>query len=354
MGLKVLPPDINESMSDFSVVGGQHIRFGLAAVKNVGIGAIESIISVREKDGNFRSIVDFCERIDSRKVNKRVIESLIKCGAFDGFGKSRKSLFLSLDAVTERVHLRQREKTSAQANIFSDIEGQTETSESTPEDVAPDLPEWDQRELLAYEKDTLGFYITGHPLDKYMERLKALVNADSELLDGLKDKDPVSIAGVVSSLREIKTKRKDTMAYVVMEDLKGSFECIFFSDVYHQAYDILHGDEPILIKGTVDVGEETTKVIAAGVERLDEFASRPVRSVHFHISANCTTVELLERLRMLLVREYPGHLEAYLHFHDDRTETVVSLGGDMRIACSTRLREAADRLLGRSGATVFQ
>ena len=148
MGLNVLPPDINESMSDFSVVG-EHIRFGLGAVKNVGVGAIDSIISVREKSGPFQSIVDFCDRVDPRKVNKRVIESLIKCGAFDSTGSKRRQLMTCYEEIMDKAQRRQRERSSGQVNFLEQIDQDTDSPSSGPFDfVLPDLQEWDQKELL--------------------------------------------------------------------------------------------------------------------------------------------------------------------------------------------------------------
>ena len=171
MGLNVLPPDINESMSDFSVVG-EHIRFGLAAVKNVGVGAIESIIAVREKDGPFRSIVDFCDRVDPRKVNKRVIESLIKCGAFDSTGHKRRQLMTCYEEIMDKAQRRQRERSSGQVNFLEQFEMRGDAPSSGSLDyVLPDLPEWDHKELLLNEKETIGFYITGHPLSRFADLL---------------------------------------------------------------------------------------------------------------------------------------------------------------------------------------
>jgi len=353
MGIQVLPPDINASGRDFSV-SGDHIRFGLAGVKHVGMGAIETIVQARDATGEFRSLFDFCSRVDLRKVNRRVIESLIKCGAFDAMGCKRRPLLMSLDELTERIHVRQRDAESRQASMFTDTDESGETSAKSLEEAIPDLPEWEHKERLAYEKDTLGFYITGHPLSKYSERLAMLADTDSVSLSERRDKETVAMAGVVNALREVKTRRKDTMAYVTLEDLKGSFECIFFSEIYRKGYDLLHGDDPLLVRGTIDVGEETVRVMATEIEHLEEATDRPFSSVHFHMTARSVTVETLLSLRDLLIRDYPGKCDGFLHVHDNGTETVVSLGDETRVTASTGLRETADGLIGLRGATIFQ
>jgi len=181
-----------------------------------------------------------------------------------------------------------------------------------------------------------------------------LADTDSSSLAERRDKETVAMAGVVNALREVKTRRKDTMAYVTLEDLKGSFECIFFSETYRKGYDLLHGDDPILVRGTIDVGEETVRVVATDIERLEEATDRPFSSVHFHLAARNATVETLQSLRDLLMRDHPGKCDGFLHIHDNGTETVVSLGHETRVAASTRLQDAADGLIGQRGSTVFQ
>jgi DNA polymerase III subunit alpha len=351
MGLNVLPPDINESMSDFSVVG-EHIRFGLAAVKNVGVGAIESIISAREKDGRFRSIIDFCDRVDPRKVNKRVIESLIKCGAFDSTGHKRRQLMACYEEIMEKSQRRQRERSSGQVNFLEQFDGQNGTpSKGTLDLSLPDIPEWDHKELLFNEKETIGFYITGHPLSRFSDLLGVVANADSSTLSKKTDRENVSLAGIVSSIREVTTKRKETMAYVTFEDLKGSITVIFFPDVYRNSLDLLRGDEPLVIGGIIDITEDNIKVIASEVSLLATAAEKNHRAVFFTMDVNKTSAGDIEILRQSL-KHYPGKHDGFIKLIDQSHETVIYLGEDMKLDLSLPLKKEADRILG-IGASQF-
>lgn len=349
MGINVLPPDINESMSDFSVVG-QNIRFGLAAVKNVGVGAIESIISVRETGGRFASFWDFCDRVDQRKVNKRVIESLIKCGAFDSTGSRRRQLTACFEEIMDQAQKRQRERSSGQVNFleqFSVHDDKPRPGMNSP--LLPDLPEWDHKELLANEKETIGFYITGHPLSRFSERLGMIVNADSSTISRKPDRETVTVAGVVSSIRTVTTKRKETMAYITLEDLKGSVSVIFFADVYRSAYDLLHGDEPLLIKGTLDIAEDSFKIIAAEATLLASAAEKPYHTAYFTVDVKKSSAEDIELLQRSL-KQFPGKHDGFIRLLEERCETVIYLGEDMKIDLSLPLKREAERILGNGTA----
>jgi DNA polymerase-3 subunit alpha len=352
MGINVLPPDINESISDFSVVGDR-IRFGLAAVKNVGVGAIESIIAVRESGGRpFRSIVDFCDRVDPRKTNKRVVESLIKCGAFDSTGHKRRQLMTCCEEIMDKAQKRQREKASGQANLLEQFEQTDRTPQNGggSDDGLPDMPEWDHKELLANEKETIGFYITGHPLSRYADRLTMIVTADSSNLAARTDRETLIMAGVVSSIREVQTRRKETMAYITLEDLKGSTTVIFFPELYKVSYDLLHGEDPLLVKGTVDIGEESVKVIAEEATLLATAAERPYHSAYFTIDVSRSTEDIETLCRCL--RQHTGKQEGYIKLVEERSETVIYLGEDMRLDLTLPLRREAERILG-VGAIQF-
>ena len=352
MGINVLPPDINESMSDFSIVG-DNIRFGLAAVKNVGIGAIESIIHVREAAEPFRSIVDFCDRVDPRKANKRVVESLIKCGAFDSTGHKRRQLMTFYEEIMDKAQKRQRERACGQANLLEQFEQKERTSQNggSSDDGLPEISEWDHKELLANEKETIGFYITGHPLSRYAERLGMMVTADSSNLAAKTDREAIILAGIVSSIREVQTRRKETMAYVTIEDLKGSATIIFFPEIYQGCYDLLHGEEPLLVKGTVDIGEESVKVIAAEATLLAKAADKPYHSAYFTMVVNRSTADDIEALCRCL-RKHVGKQDGYIKLVEERSETVIYLGKDIKLDLNHQLKKEAERILG-IGAIQF-
>jgi DNA polymerase-3 subunit alpha len=349
MGINVLPPDINESMRDFSVAG-DHVRFGLAAVKNVGAGAIETVIQARNEGGPFKSFVDFYDRIDPRKINKRLIESLIKCGAFDSTGNNRNQLMTSYEDIIEKSQRRHKEKSNNQISLLDQLEEISSTSRNTngnSDYIFPDLPEWGHKELLAYEKETIGFYISGHPLSPYKERLGMMVTADSSNLRSRTDREPVTIAGVVSSIRDVQTKRKETMAYVSVEDLKGSIDVIIFPEAYRTNYNLLHGDDPVLIKGVVDAGEENVKVIASEATLLTDAAQKSYSAAYFTVDMAQTIPADIETLFNCL-RQHSGKLEGYIKLVDPRCETMIYLGDDMKIDLSSTLKSEAERILGTS------
>ena len=352
MAIKVLPPDINASDRDFSV-DGECIRFGLAGVKNVGLGAIEAIITARQK-GKFPDFHDFCERVDLSKVNKRVMESLIKCGAFDSLGYRRRQLILSYEGVMEVSQKRRKEKDSQQSSLFEQLYSPEEQHSAAlnGNNSIIDVPEWDNKELLSYEKETLGFYITGHPLSRFADNLPLITNTDTESISERKDKDSIIFGGVVSSIREMTTKKKDIMAYVTVEDLKGSVSVIFFADVYRKVSDLLHSDEPILVKGTLDVSEESTKVIALEASPLSEAPINSRACAQFTV--NVATLDADEALASLkgLLEQHHGKYESYLRLINEKHETIISLGEKYRVELSAGMKKEADRILG-AGATRF-
>ncbi len=353
MGINVLPPDINESMRDFSVAG-DHVRFGLAAVKNVGAGAIESVIQVRDEGGPFQSFVDFYDRVDPRKINKRVIESLIKCGAFDSVGHNRNQLMTCYEDIIEKSQRRHKEKTSNQISLLDQLETQSLTAgDSNGKNgyIFPEIPEWGHKELLAYEKETIGFYISGHPLSPYKERLGMIVTADSSNLRSRADRESVTISGIVNSIRESQTKRKGTMAYLVVEDLKGSIDVIIFPEEYKSSYQLLHGDDPVLIKGVLDAGEENAKVIASEVTLLSDAAAKSYSAAYFTVDMKQTLPGDIDTL-LYCLQQYRGKHDGYIKLVAPRCETLIYLGDDMKIDLSGPLKSAAERILG-TGAIQF-
>lgn len=345
-GINVLPPDINESLSDFTVAG-EHIRFGLAAVKNVGAGAVESIIGERNEGGKFKSFPEFCQRVDLRKVNKRVLESLIKCGAFDTLGYHRRQLMGCYEQCLEAGQKSQKERSSAQVNIFDTLDAANPQNGGLDIQI-PELPEWDHKELLAFEKDTLGFYITGHPLSRYGKQLPLVVSADSSRLQEKADKETVTVAGIVSNIREATTKKKEIMAYVTIEDLQGSINAIFFPEAYKAGYDLLHGDEPIIVKGNLDIGEESVKLMASEVALLQSILETTIkRSVHFYLETGSYSEDYIYNIKRLS-SIFKGTDDGFIHIMNGETEAIIALGGNSGFLASEELFREAERILGKS------
>lgn len=357
MGISILPPDINESQRDFSI-SGDNIRFGLAAIKNVGMAAIDSIISV-QKTEKFSSFMDFLIRVDMRKVNKRVVESLIKCGAFDSLGYKRRQLMLHYEEAMDKAGRKQKESENSQSSFFDQLDlTDGPAADSLKNYKLPDMPEWSQKELLSIEKEVLGFYITGHPLTDYADSLKLVTNADSSNLSSKRDKDTVIVAGVISSFAERLTRKKEVMCNVVLEDLHGSVGVIFWSDIYKKHSDLLHSEEPVVITGTVDVGDESLstdksslKIIAQKVVSLSKSLQNPFNKARFMINIDKVSPESIISFNKA-VKKYPGKFEGYMHIVNGKNEIIVYLGDQSKLDISEKLKKEIDNILGH-GTTTF-
>ncbi len=262
MGIEILPPDINESDREFSVVG-HSIRFGLEAVKGVGSAAIEAIIEIRNRD-KFATFFDLCSKADSRKVNKKVIESLIKAGALDSMGK-RAQLMEGLGPVMEAALKAQKERISGQRSMFETHQ------QSSFHDKLPETEEWSESRRLMMEKESLGFYITGHPLNRYKDKLKQCSVTSAHEIQNLSDKQDVTVCGIPVKLKKIQTKKKgDLMAYLTIEDLYGTLELIVFPDVYAESTGIISQDTPVIIAGMIDKSDKGLKIIARKIYSIED------------------------------------------------------------------------------------
>ena len=304
LGIKVLGPDVNESQKDFAVVDGA-IRFGLAAIKNVGEGAVESVIDIRSEGGPFTSFFDFCRRVDLRKVNKRMLEGLIKAGAFDSTGAKRSQLMTVLDQAVEDGVTAQRERDLGQITIFAASptgEGSLGYAALPP---LPDMPEWDQAQRLKYERDLTGFYITAHPLTRYETTIKALSTTTTSGLAEMSDGKEVKLCGIVTTVKTMLTKKGDRMAYLTLEDLQGTVEVIAFPDLYRAAGPLIAPERVVRLTGTIDRGDKGTKLRGSKIEPLAETQAQTVKRVLIRLSDRPETKDQLPRLREVLLR-HPG------------------------------------------------
>ncbi|MBI4710777.1 MAG: DNA polymerase III subunit alpha, partial [Nitrospirae bacterium] len=261
MGIKVLPPDINEGGREFMITG-HSIRFGLEAVKGVGGSAIEAIIEARSEKP-FASFIDFCSRCDSKRVNKKVIEGLIKAGAMDSMGK-RAQLMEGLPEVMESAVRYQKEINTGQESMFGDVR-------ELPVERLPLIDEWNESKLLSMEKEALGFFITGHPLNKYKDKLQTLGVVTSVELQEIQEKQDINLCGIVTGLKKIQTKKTgDLMGYITLEDMYGTVEVIVFPEVYKETQDLITQDTPIVISGYLEKTDKGIKVIAKQIVSIDD------------------------------------------------------------------------------------
>jgi DNA polymerase-3 subunit alpha len=345
MKIEILPPDINESFRHFAVIENQ-IRFGLTAVKNVGDAAIEIILAEREGHGKFKSLYDFCRRVDLRKVNRRVTESLIKCGAFD-FSKAYRSQMLTvLGEVLDQSQSAQKKKGEPQLSMLAD------PSKGLKEDY-PDIEEFSENQLIAFEKETIGFYISRHPLSHYREEIKRHTDLDTSALPKLQNGAEVKICGLVSSLKEIITKKGDRMAFLTLEDMKGFVEVILFPEVFKNALPYLRGGDPLLVKGILDLSEEHIKIKGLEVRSLAEVAPSAEKSIHLKISLSSLSSPQLEDLKEVIVANR-GSSQIFLHFIDGNSrETIVALPARYRVDPSQDFRNAIQNLF-KSSVLIFE
>ncbi len=338
-GLQVLPPDINESSIDFSVKG-QTIRFGLAAVKNVGVAAIESILEAR-KVGPFVSFHDMLVRVDSRKANKKVIESLIKCGAFDCVEKGRAGLMASLEEEMEIAQTAQRDMAIGQGSIFDVMGGGGGDSKKVNggKKNKATVPEWSEKELLSFEKDTLGFYISSHPLAEHADEISLYASDTTETVQERRTGVESAVAGIVSVRRETLTKKGARMAFITLEDLTGSIEVVIFSDLYKKHMDIINSDDPIIVVGKVerDTGQggggerEECKIIASEVMTLEEAHDKRAPKTHIHAPAEACSEDVFKQLKETL-EESPGSSEVFLHLlSSSEGDVILSLSKELKI-----------------------
>jgi DNA polymerase-3 subunit alpha len=338
--IPILPPDINESTKEF-VVSGSKIRFGLAAVKNVGEGAIESILEYRAEHP-FVSIFDFCERVDLRKVNKRVLESLIKSGAFDTLGLKRSQLFAGLEDILEYGQRVQREKTDPQMGLFG--AGEDQPAINLPS--LPEIGEWDEKQLLAFEKESLGFYITGHPLNRFNDIIDQYSTADSISLKELTDNSAARLAGIIRNTKVITTKKGDLMAFVTMEDMNGSFEITVFPNLYATTKHLLSEGTAILVDGQVQKDEKAINILSNHIVPIQKAEETWTVSIHINLDMASMDRERLETLHRVL-KNHPGACETYIHMKGPKTtEAVIALPEYLHLQPRTSLRKEVNACLG--------
>jgi DNA polymerase-3 subunit alpha len=308
----------------------------------VGEGAIEAIIEARG-DSPFTDLFDFCERVDLRRVNKRVIEALVKCGAFDCTGAKRSQLMAVLDEATAQGQKVREERESAQVSLFGADIVRGSNSGGTR---LPDIPEWDEKYRLGCEKEALGFFVTGHPLDRWVADMKRFSNADTFSILEMREKSEVKICGVSTTLKEIMTKKGDRMGFIALEDLVGNVEVVVFSDVYARCSEYLKGDDPILVTGTVELGEKGAKVMASDIVLLRDQIELHTRRVNVTIDAKETDPGKLGALKNILAR-YQGACRTFLHLDmENRSRVTIKLSDVYKVSASEELTVEVSNLLG--------
>ena len=265
MGIPILPPDINASEAYFTV-DGTSIRFGLAAVRNVGENALKGMIAERQAGGPFRSLVDFCSRVNARTLSKRAIESLIRCGAFDSLGARRSQLLAVLDKALGEAARKQRDAQNGQMGLFGE-----EVLDEAAELDLPDIPEAPAEEILAWEKEATGFYITGHPLDRYEAVLSQLPGIRTLVSGAVQDRQVVRVGGMFTELKRITTRKGETMCFATLEDFTDSLEVTVFPRTFYDHVNLLAVDTAVVVQGHVDMADDGVKLLADRLWPLDSY-----------------------------------------------------------------------------------
>jgi DNA polymerase-3 subunit alpha len=366
MGIRVLPPDLNESDIFFSVVRKaavdgedaaaaalpeEHVRFGLAAIKNVGEGAVEAILAVRRESGPFRSMFDLCERVDLRAVNRRVIESFVKSGCFDTLESRRSSLFAAIDRAMETGQKQQRDREQGQHSLFGMLAGAEEDG-PVPQRI-PEVSAWGEGERLAYEKESLGFFITGHPLERFRTELEHWATCTTGRLAERAELPEVAMGGIITALRLIKTKKGDRMASFVLEDLEGSVEALVFPETYKKTAARLADDQLVLVKGKAEMLEEGRgRLLVADVLPLEQAKLAEARFVTIRVPLGAWDRSKGERLRDIL-GSHRGECPVTLEFvRPGAFAVALAPSAFYRVRPDPVLRDEVEALLG-PGALVL-
>jgi DNA polymerase III subunit alpha len=344
MGIEVLPPDVNSSEQDFAVVEGK-IRFGLNAVKNVGEAAADAIVRARAEGGAFATIWDFTERADPQVVNKRALESLVKCGALDSTEATRMGMLAVLDSALGLGQKYAADRLAGQASIFDGAFGEGESSEERHHPAIP-TGEFDERELLRLEKETLGLYVSEHPLERVSDELRRKTDCRLADVERRRDGEVVVVGGIVASLKQVTTKRGEPMVFATLDDPTGSAEVVVFNSTYAAARDYLEPDRMLVVKGRVDhkqAGE--TKLVALEVTPFEATSVR--REVRLRIDARQAPAGLIRELATL-VKDFPGDAPVYVSLETSLGERTLALGPDYCVKPDADFFAEARALLGEA------
>lgn len=342
LGIEVLPPDVNESLAHFTVIDDGKMRFGLAGVKNVGAKAVESIVSARKEHGTFKSIFDFCDLVDLRAVNKQVVESLIKSGAFDFLGARRSQLMKVLPEAFQMGSRRQKDREKGQSTFF-DIFEEQEPGEATD---LPDVEEWPESQMLTYEKAVLGFYVSSHPLAMHEKILNQYSTCNSRSLSKMEDGQKIVMGGIIVSVRKLQTKKGDAMAFGKLEDMEGLCKLVVFPDVFEKSKEFLMPDEIVFVRGRVDTRQEEPSIIVADIVPIANAHQELAGSVTVRIPKTTLPDDILFGVKDIF-NAHPGSCPVFIEVETQDSHWVaLRAGSENHIAPSERFSDEIRDLVG--------
>ncbi|MEE2947381.1 MAG: DNA polymerase III subunit alpha [Verrucomicrobiota bacterium] len=344
LGIEVLPPDVNESQVLFAPArDGSVIRFGMAAIKGVGSIAVEGIIEAREGGEPFTDLFDLCDRCDTRTVNRKVLEALIKSGACDGLDGTRAGQFSVIDRALGKASSQARDRESGQTSLF----GAFEESSQSMKDIVPDLAEWDRGDILAAEKELLGFYVSGHPLDPYRELLGQYCLHDSETVKNLESRKVTRVGGLIAAVqRGISRRTNKPYAIATVEDLNGTFQVLCMNENYDKYQELLLANQTVLVIGEANNSENTPKIFPQEIIPLDDAPAKFTEQVQFRLNGSALAPEKIEEL-LGLATSYPGRCPIYLCIRrEDGRLVFLDTSDRYFVRPSERLRVEVNELLG--------
>jgi DNA polymerase III subunit alpha len=344
MNIEILPPDVNESFRDFTVVGPD-IRFGLSAVKNVGVGSADAIIATRKELGPYMSIFDFAMKVDPRAVNRKVLESMIKCGAFDSTGIRRSQAMSVLEKVMDVAQKANKDRSLGQLSFF-DEGSADDTFRDTFHDV-PDIPEWAEHELLANEKEMLGFYITKHPLARFERLLNAYSTCKIPEMVSLSDGQNILIGGIINKVKITVTRKKaEKMAIFSLEDLNNFVEILAFPKTYARYPDMIKEDSLVYVFGKVSRREDEPKIIAEDIIPLEKVKEKYTKSVLVKLSTTGLEENMMKRIKFCM-QKFRGKVPVLLDFLSEEGRKIrVSVDAELFVNPTDELLSALEEIVG--------
>jgi DNA polymerase-3 subunit alpha len=356
MKLTVLPPDVNNSKIKFTVEGERTIRYGLGAIKGVGESALAGIVAEREQGKAFDSLYDFCRRVDMRKINRRVMESLVKAGALDSLGGHRASLNASLGKAMQIAEQHRRDMDSGQNDLFG-LSPAAEADEDEPLEFAA---EWSEEHILQAEKETLGLYLSGHPIDRYEAELaefipKKITDLDAPESKGYqRNEKPVLTAGLIVAIRTMKSKNGSRMAFITLDDQSGRLEVRVFADVYEQYQSFIQPDKLVVIQGKIGQDNFTGGLAATAEKVFDITGAREAfgQALHINVSEQHQAQQWIEQLKTTLSPFKGGGLGLELTYQNTQASALFRLGDDWQITPSDTLLNQLNSLPGQVAVTM--
>ncbi len=343
MGVEVLPPDVNASDVLFRPVDGK-IRFGLSAVKNVGAGAMQSIVDARKEKGGFGTIFDLCERVDLKALNKRGMDSLVCAGGMDSLEGHRAQIVAALDQAVDFAQAAQTDRQRGQISLF-------ESAPSAPQTfipVLPRVPEWTERERLSREKEVLGLYLSGHPLSRHAQELRALGIMSVEKIKDGRDGADVRVGGLLSEVKPHTAKNGKSMAFATLEDESGAIDLVVFPETFEKARDLIKTDAIVMVRGKLKINGRTS-VLADQVFTLDAAKEKMASAVNIQLPPLSLSPEILKEIKDLC-RQHVGSCSLLIHVEPEPRQRYLIKSRTMTVAPAPDLLSGLGRIIGSERA----